>query len=291
MSFPPSRVDAFELRGRRYFVKRDDLIDPLLSGNKYRKLQALLEAPADRYTRVISWGGNQSNAMLSIAALCARKGWRFDYTTRTIPARIREQPTGNLKQALALGMILNELTPPAYHAFVAEPGPIDSDTLLLPQGGADELARAGLAQLAAEIRSWQHDTAISPLHVVTPSGTGTTAAMLAASLPEVTVLTTPAVGDATYLREQIERLLPMPENLRILQAAHPFRFATPAPELLAIYKELLANGIEFDLIYGALMWHTLLYHADTIDGDILYIHSGGVPGNETMLNRYQHLGL
>jgi len=291
----PSRVDPFELRGIRYFVKRDDLIDPLFSGNKFRKLQALLDTPASRYARVISWGGNQSNAMLSIAALCARKDWRFEYTTKTIPARIREHPTGNLKQALALGMILNEVKPKAYATFVAEAGHIDTDTdadtLVLAQGGADPLARAGIEQLAAEIRQWQADAAIPQLHVVTPSGTGTTAAMLASALPEVTVLTTPAVGDAAYLREQIERLLPMPENMRILETGQPFRFAAPAPELLAIYHELLTAGIEFDLIYGALMWHTLLQHADTIDGEIFYVHSGGVTGNETMLDRYHHLGM
>jgi len=30
----PSRIDCIQLRGREFFVKRDDLVDPLLSGNK-----------------------------------------------------------------------------------------------------------------------------------------------------------------------------------------------------------------------------------------------------------------
>jgi len=39
------------------------------------------------------------------------------------------------------------------------------------------------------------------------------------------------------------------------------------------------------------MWHTLLQHVDAIEDTILYVHSGGLIGNETMLDRYQHKGM
>jgi len=288
----PSRVDTIAVRGRRYFVKRDDLIDPLFSGNKFRKLQALLDTPVGVYQRVVSWGGNQSNAMLSIAALCARKGWRFDYITKTVPARIREQPSGNLKAALSLGMVMQEVPPAAYDDAIAGiRESVATDTLVLAQGGADPLARAGISELAREIGQWQAESGSRQLSVVTPSGTGTTAALLAEALPDVCVVTTPAIGSVDYLSEQIELLLPLPANLSMLAQDGRFRFATPAPELLSVYRELCEASVEFDLIYGALMWHTLLQHADSIDGDILYVHSGGIAGNETMLNRYHHKGM
>ena len=36
------------LDGRAFYVKRDDLADPFLAGNKFRKLHALLETPPQK---------------------------------------------------------------------------------------------------------------------------------------------------------------------------------------------------------------------------------------------------
>ncbi|PJA27935.1 MAG: hypothetical protein CO188_11305, partial [Zetaproteobacteria bacterium CG_4_9_14_3_um_filter_54_145] len=171
-----SAVERITLRGREFHIKRDDLIDPLLSGNKYRKLYSLIHTPADQYRRIVSYGGTQSNAMLSIAALCRQKGWHFDYTAKTVASHLKLAPSGNLRVALALGMRLHEVAPEQYQAAVqllqAESKP---STLLVPQGGADPLARAGIDILAREISQWQQRQQITGLHVVTPSGTGTTA--------------------------------------------------------------------------------------------------------------------
>lgn len=292
MRFPPSTVEPITLRGRTIHVKRDDLIDPRYSGNKFRKLHALFDIPADAYRRLISWGGNQSNAMLSIAALCAEQGWRFEYTTKRMPERLHAKPAGNLAAALDFGMVLNEVAAGDYEDAVAGlRSNSDSDTLVLAQGGADALARIGIERLAGEIRDWREAAGIERLHVVTPAGTGTTAAYLALSLPECRVITTPAVADTDDLKRQIERLMQLPANLQILRSARRFRFATPDAELLSIHRELCAAGIEFDLIYGALMWHALLAELDCIEGEILYVHSGGLAGNATMLDRYRHQGL
>ena len=63
----PSAVETIMFRGKPVYIKRDDLIDPCLSGNKFRKLYALTVTDSSKYNQVISYGGNQSNAMLSIA--------------------------------------------------------------------------------------------------------------------------------------------------------------------------------------------------------------------------------
>ncbi|MDQ6991895.1 MAG: pyridoxal-phosphate dependent enzyme [Mariprofundus sp.] len=288
-----SSVEKILVRGRNYYLKRDDLIDPLLSGNKYRKLYALIQAPAEQYERIISYGGTQSNAMLSIAALCQQKGWRFDYTSKTVAAHLKKRPTGNLKVALELGMQLHEVEPVQYaEAIEALKATQGSSTLLLNQGGADPLARAGIEQLAHEIRVWQADQSIeSPLHVVTPSGTGTTAYYLACALPDVWVWTTAVVGDSAYLLSQMGALGPLVANLKLLESPKKYHFAQPYAEFLAMYRELLEAGLEVDLIYGAQMWQALLEHRALLDGAVLYLHSGGLIGNETMLDRYVHKGL
>jgi len=288
----PTSVVRFPFRGRGYFVKRDDLIDPLLSGNKYRKLCGLIQMPADRYSGLISFGGTQSNAMLSMAALCKLKGWQFHYTVKTVPPRLKESPSGNLKMALELGMQLHEVSPDAYaEATAALCEHHDAASLFVPQGGADPLAEAGVEALAREIDLWRKEQAVEGLTVVTPSGTGTTAFYLARALPRITVVTTALVGDAGYLLRQMRMLGGIPDNLKILEDEKKRPFARPDPELLATWQALQAAGIEFDLIYGARMWHVLLMHADAIEDEILYVHSGGLPGNATMLDRYRHLGM
>jgi len=286
-----SRTDCIRVRGREFFVKRDDRIDPLLSGNKYRKLYRLIQTESGHYKAIVSFGGTQSNAMLSIAALCQQKGWQFHYTSKPVPEHIKQQPSGNLSMALNLGMQLHEVAHEHYDDAVRDLRfQADARTLFVPQGGADPMAQQGVHVLAQEIRQWKQRNGIETLHVVTPSGTGTTAFYLAAALPDMAVLTTPAVGDRAYLRAQMRSLGAVPANLTILEQSKKHHFAKPYPELLATYELLRKAGIEFDLIYGALMWHTLLEHMDAFEGTILYVHSGGLIGNETMLARYRYQG-
>lgn len=284
----PSPVEPFAFAGERYYVKRDDLIHPLYSGNKFRKLHAFFHLPSERIERVYSYGGIQSNAMLSIAALCAEKGWTFDYTAKTVPGHLRRHPMGNFQQALQLDMQLTEVHPMQYDAAVKALQsrfimPSES-SLLIPQGGANTLAHQGIAVLAEEIRAWKTGEGIGLLTVVTPSGTGTTAGYLAAALPECRIVTVAAVGDPAYLQEQIGRLMPLPENLTILPT--PYRFGRLHDALLKTYHALKDGGIEFDLLYAPVMWLALADYRKEIDGEVLYVHSGGVGGNETMLARY-----
>jgi len=287
-----SEVERVELRGRNFDIKRDDLIDPLLSGNKYRKLYSLIQTPAARYSSITSYGGTQSNAMLSIAALCRQKGWRFEYTAKTVPAHLQAEPSGNLSVALELGMHLHEVTQEKYQEAVQSlKSQTDASTLFVPQGGADPLARPGIEILAQEISQWQQVNRVQRLHVVTPSGTGTTAYYLACALPDMSVLTTPVVGDKAYLLAQMGMLGVIPQNLRMLESGRKYHFAKPYAEFLDMYRELESAGIVVDLIYGAPMWHALLQQCERIDGPILYVHSGGLIGNETMLSRYRHKGL
>ncbi|MDQ6954927.1 MAG: hypothetical protein Q9M20_05735 [Mariprofundaceae bacterium] len=106
-------------------------------------------------------------------------------------------------------------------------------------------------------------------------------------MPECNVFTAAMVGDKNYLILQMKMLGELPENLIILEATRKYHFAKPYPEFLAIYHALKHAGIEFDLIYGAAMWHILLQHQSNIVGDILYVHSGGLRGNASMLDRYK----
>lgn len=68
-----SPISKIIVDGRDFYVKRDDLIDPYLAGNKYRKLYTLLKTPSNELKTIISYGGTQSNAMLAISAMCQKR--------------------------------------------------------------------------------------------------------------------------------------------------------------------------------------------------------------------------
>jgi len=285
----PSRIDMVQFRGRTFYVKRDDLIDTCLSGNKYRKLYALIQTPKHTYTKVVSYGGGQSNAMLAIACLCRFKGWEFHYYTKSLPKTLKSEAEGNLELATKEGMIVHEVPHVLFTQKIEELRALrEESTLLISQGGADEIAKEGVYKLADEINEWKTEKQLETLCVVLPSGTGTTALYLNEALGKnVKVYTSVLVGNETYQLEQWKRLSegPYPE---IFSSKKKKKFAKPYDEYLEIYQELQeSTGITFDLIYAPCTWIEMCENLDANE-NILYIHTGGVSGNGTMLERYRY---
>lgn len=265
-------------------------MDNCLSGNKYRKLYTLLHTPSNTYTKIISYGGTQSNAMYAISCLCKLKGWEFHYYTRRLSTHLKDTVEGNLELALANGMHLHEVNYEDFDVKIKELKIIAEDkTLVISQGGADAIAKEGVTALANEINIWKESKGIKKLCVVLPSGTGTTALYLQEGLDtDIEVYTSVLVGDEAYQNEQWQRLS-TPPYPKILSSDKKRKFAKPYDEYLEIYKELEEQtGIVFDLIYAPLTWMQMMKSLAQLDGEILYIHTGGVSGNKTMLERYEY---
>ncbi len=277
----PTPITTISLDGRTFYIKRDDLFDFYLAGNKFRKLYTLLQTPKKDLTKVISYGGTQSNAMVAIAALCKEKGWTFEYYTKPVSSFLKEQKKGNYIDALNFGMQHIELEENLYRDFVASLSvTLDEKTFVIHQGGANKEALFGLEVLAQELL--QANVKFDA--IATPSGTGTTALFLAKNIPHVKVYTTPCIGDVEYLKTQMLALEPtLPKNLVILEPKQKYHFAKPYNHFFAIYEKLLDAGVEFDLLYAPAMWEALL---EQTKETVLYIHSGGVSGNATMQERY-----
>jgi len=290
MSFSlPSRVDKVSFEGREFYVKRDDLIDTCLSGNKYRKLYELTQTPSNTYTKVISYGGGQSNAMYSISCLCKTKGWEFHYYTKTLPAVLRDEKDGNLGLAIKNGMIVHEVEHDKFYELVENLHvEVEEKVLVISQGGADEVASSGVKLLADEINLWKKEKNIDKLSVVLPSGTGSTSVFLKQFLHvEIELYTVVLVGDEEFQLKQWQRLSygPYPKIL----PSNKTKFAKPYKENLEIYEKLKEETkIEFDLIYAPKTWLSILKNIEVLGTNILYIHTGGVSGNQTMLNRYAY---
>ncbi len=289
MRLENSPVTQISFRGKRFFVKRDDLLEPTLNGNKARKLYTFAVHGFGADT-VVSYGGAQSNAMYSISALAKARNAEFLYYAKKLPGTLKNSPSGNLKAALENGMKLIELEYSDYEKKAAELLDQNKEnTLIIRQGGADEYARDGLRLLAEELNGFAKERNLKNPLAVTSSGTGTTAGYMSDYL-DFECLTVPAVSNAEFLTREFERL-GVTKKPTILETADKISFASPHPKLLVVYKELLEAGVEFDLIYDAKCWLALAENIDYFkERDVIFVHSGGLLGNETQLERYKHKG-
>jgi len=171
------------------------------------------------------------------------------------------------------------------------------DTLYIQEGGRQAEAEYGIRILTQEIISWQKKRNIQELNIFLPSGTGTTALFLQKSFIDTvgveasrsTVYTTPCVGDSEYLKKQFLELEVderyHPEILTIEKKHHFGKLYRENYEIWLKLRE--QTGVEFDLLYDPLGWRVLLSHHEVFSKPTLYIHQGGILGNESMLPRYE----
>lgn len=167
-------------------------------------------------------------------------------------------------------------------------------------------AAAGLADLAEELAAFVALTAPSePWTVVMESGTGASALFLhrrlrALAADHIQVLAVPCVGDAAYLLSQMRTIDGGEVGLSypcILEGATKRAFGKPYPALLALWRRLEEeSNVEFDLLYAPRAFEQL---AESFEREpnrwagrrLLYVHCGGVSGNESQLRRYARAGM
>lgn len=210
------------------------------------------------------------------------RGWEFEYYVDHIADYLKENPHGNYKAALENGMSVRE------HG-IGSREQLGEEVLLIDEGGRQKESEFGIRLLAEEIIQWQQEQGIEELNVFLPSGTGTTALFLQKHLPDNKVFTTPCVGDSEYLKiqffqlEKDESFHPM-----ILSLAKKYHFGKLYRDNYKIWLKLRKQtGVEFDLLYDPLGWRVLMEHIGLFDSPVLYVHQGGVLGNESMLPRYE----
>jgi 1-aminocyclopropane-1-carboxylate deaminase/D-cysteine desulfhydrase-like pyridoxal-dependent ACC family enzyme len=228
--------------------------------------------------------------MYSLSVLAKMKGWKFEYYVDHIADYLKENPHGNYKAALENGMIVRVRSGEVG-------GRSDRDVLFIEEGGRQKEAEYGIKILAEEITEWQKENDIEQLNIFLPSGTGTTALYLqkqlcvegAVGTQHPTVYTCACVGDSIYLKKQFSMLEP-DETYHpiILTLEKKHHFGKLYKENYKIWLKLQQQTeVVFDLLYDPLGWRVLLAHPEVFAKPALYIHQGGILGNESMLGRYE----
>ena len=203
---------------------------------------------------------------------------KFDGSVKLASANFSEcisHKNSNLKKS-AKPPSLN--LPAAQDCFIG-------DSLFINEGVWQPQAEAGFISQARQIECWA-DAEGKTVDIFLPSGTGTSAAFLAKHV-KFDVYTCPCVGDADYLKSEIEALTPN-SKVRILQPPKKYHFGDLKPELYQIWREVCEQtGIEFELIYDPVGFLTMSANTGAFKNEILYIHQGGALGNISQKLRYE----
>ena len=275
-----SPIHNFEFRGKSFLIKRDDLLHPDFSGNKARKFyyyfKYLKQNP--QITKIISYGSNQSNAMYSMSVLAKLFNIELEYYVNHLPQYLKLNPTGNYKYTLLNYTKIIE-NPQIVEKLKNNEIELKEDELFIKEGGAVKEAEYGIKILAEELKEYED------YNIFLPSGTGVTALYLQKYF-KGKVYTCSCVGDDEYLIKQWNEL--EKDSYPIIIPKHKkFHFGKLYKENYQIWFELKHAGIEFDLLYDPIGWQIVMNNLELLGEKIIYIHQGGIQGNESMIERYK----
>lgn len=266
-----------------FLIKRDDLIHPYCNGNKARKFFTLLDSQYARKTWV-SYGGNQSNAMFALAYLAYLQGAKLHYVMPEFHTEI----VGNLKYALEWGM-QTHILPAGASVSTLEAyakGLVDSQSVFIPQGGDVYLAMKGINLLAHELRQSVSEKAI--IFYTSGSGVGVIALQKALDtiFPSVELAVLSCAGSESQLRAKFANFGLKPPQI----LSSPFAFARPKREIWEMREYLNSQNLKCDLVYDSVGFWMIKKNLDKFKGrELVFIHSGGLMGDISQLERYKKI--
>jgi len=261
-----------------FFVKRDDLIDPYISGNKWRKLKYILaKAKLENKNHLVTFGGAYSNHLVATAAAAARSGLKS-----TAFVRGEEVKNEMLLLCNLFGMKLIFTDRTGYknkRELFEQHFADDSQAYFVDEGGASVEAVEGCAEIIGELNE-TYD------HIFVAAGTGTTAAGLLKAIQAKNLATqlhviTALKGD--FMTEEINKFTSKSNHLVVHHHYHFGGYAKTTPELITFIKEFTATtGLLLDPVYTAKMFYAIidLEKKGTIKSTdkLLAIHTGGLLG-------------
>jgi len=278
----PSLITPFKFRNQEFLIKRDDLIDEDFSGNKARKFYYYFEylKKNPQIKKIVSYGSNQSNAMYSLSVLAKIFKIELEYYVNHLSQYLINNPIGNYKYTL-LNNTKIIVNPQIVEELKNNKIKCDKNTLFIKEGGAVKKAEIGIKMLADELKGYENYS------IFLPSGTGVTALYLQKHF-KGKVYTCSCVGDDEYLLKQWKELESNSDYYPTIVPKHKkFHFGKLYKENYEIWLELKSAGLEFDLLYDPIGWQIVMNNLDILGKNIIYIHQGGLKGNESMIERYK----
>jgi 1-aminocyclopropane-1-carboxylate deaminase/D-cysteine desulfhydrase-like pyridoxal-dependent ACC family enzyme len=287
-----------EAAGVSLYMKREDLIHPQISGNKWRKLKYnLLQATLEGKKTLITFGGAYSNHIYAVAAA----GKIYNFSTVGIIRGEEHQPlNATLSFAQACGMRLHYIDRSTYKAkdqnvFLSWLQNLYGEFYLLPEGGSNALAVKGCREILQDID-------IGFDYLCLACGTGSTLAGLIAGAPEKNVIGFSALKGGSFLYDEVVDLLqtyalidndpskPYLSSLKwhIHTEYHFGGYAKVKPELVEFIRQFeQRQGIFLEQVYTGKMlygvYDLLQKGYFRRESTIIALHTGGMQGRSGAL--------
>lgn len=263
------------------YIKREDLLHPLISGNKYRKLKYnLAQAKEENKETLLTFGGAFSNHILAVAAAGNEYGFKTIGIIRgeELQNKIADNPT--LQKAQQLGMTFEFVSREVYRdknnpEFIEELTVKLGDFYLIPEGGTNNLAVKGCEEILT-----QNDEIFDYICCSVGTG-GTISGLINCSKPSQQVLGFPALK-GEFLREDICRFATN-TNWDLITDYHFGGYAKVSEELISfingvyqMHKIILDPIYTGKMVFGVIDLIRKGYFAE--NSKILMIHTGGLQG-------------
>ncbi|MDP3470150.1 MAG: pyridoxal-phosphate dependent enzyme [Daejeonella sp.] len=277
----------FSLKGVQIFIKRDDMIHPFISGNKWRKLKyILLEAKEHQKKHLVTFGGAYSNHLIATACAAAKFGFN---STGIVRGENVENETLLLCRLFGMQLIFEDresyrdkslLFKKHFHK--------NQEAFFIDEGGSGSLAAKGCSELIDELPD-VYD------HLFCAAGTGTTAAGILSGINRKALSTkmhvVPVLKGADFLKNGIDNLT----NGAFFEFHTDYHFggyAKTSDALLNFIKDFTSStGILIDPVYTGKLLYAIY---DLISKDyfapesrILAVHTGGITGILGMAERFK----
>jgi 1-aminocyclopropane-1-carboxylate deaminase len=262
-------------------VKREDLLHPHISGNKFRKLKYnILEAQKEGKTALLTFGGAFSNHIAATAAAGKEYGFSTIGIIRgeELVNKIGDNPT--LAFAQSCGMLLKFVTRDEYRQktdaeFVEKLKTEFGDFYLVSEGGTNALAVKGCEEILAV-----EDERFTHLCCAIGTG-GTISGLINSAKPGQRVLGFPALkGEG--LSDDICKFAQQ-GNWELVTNYHFGGYGKVTEELIVFMNDFFEKtGIPLDPVYTGKMFFgviDLIHKGYFPEGSsILLIHTGGLQG-------------
>ncbi len=293
------KLDELESRSIEFFIKRDDLIDEFISGNKGRKLNLNLESAIhQKKSGILTFGGAYSNHLLATAAACQQVGMKSVGIVRG--EELSMYSNHMLEQCSHFGMELKFVSRDHYalrhEKYYQESLLIEfTNYMLIPEGGANYLGIIGCQQIMREInRDFDH--------VFVAQGTTCTSVGIALSLPVKTTLHTVPVLKGFDAMNEMKNLMNSVgfeeqtihnslKNVLVHPESHVGGYGKVDTELLYFIEYFYAQtSVPLDPIYTGKVIYAMMnwIQVNNIENtSILFIHTGGLQGGKEMSKDYK----
>lgn len=265
-------------------IRRDDLLHPLISGNKFRKLKYnILQAKIQNFSGIITFGGAYSNHILATAAAAREFNFKCIGIIRgdELKDNYKDNPTLNFAEQLGMQFIFvsrEEYKKRNSEIYSKELALKYSDYYLVPEGGTNALAVKGCEEIITSKDSIYN-------YICCASGTGGTISGIINSLnTNQKALSFPVLKDQS-LKTTIQGLITNPErqDWDIIDAYHFSGYGKVNDELIKFINHFFNTfDIPLDPVYTGKLFYGIF---DMIDREIfnpnhkiLAIHTGGLQG-------------